>query len=70
MKIKVSDYETKDILRIMREWTELTQKEFGESIGLGDMTIYFYEKGRRRCYLDTFFKMAKTHGITITIEKK
>jgi len=69
MKIKTTDYEVKHILRIMREWTELTQKELGESINLSESAIQGYESGRRHCLLDTFFKIAKTHGFTITIEK-
>ena len=33
LKICLSDYDPKDVIRIIREWTELTQKEFGKSIG-------------------------------------
>ena len=69
MKIKVNNYEAKDVLRIMREWTELTQKEFAESIDLSAMSIYFYEAGRRHCLFDTFMKIADKHGITIILEK-
>ena len=70
VKIKANDYEAKDILRIMREWTELTQKEFSKSINLSTISIRFYEKGLRRCIFDTFLKIANEHGITITLEKK
>jgi hypothetical protein len=29
MKIKANDYKDNEIIRIVREWTELTQKQFG-----------------------------------------
>ena len=32
MKFIANDYTPKEIIRIIREWTELTQKEFGKTI--------------------------------------
>ena len=45
MEINLSNYDNKDIIKILREWTELTQKEFAESIGLKERTIRSYEAG-------------------------
>lgn len=70
MKICFNDYEMKDIIRIIREWTELTQKEFGKSINKSERTIQDYESGRRRYYAETLNEIAKVHNIKITIEKK
>ena len=70
MKLIANDYEPKDVIRIIREWTELTQKEFGKSIGKSERTIQDYEAGRCRYYIDTLYKIAQVHKITIVIEKK
>ena len=53
MEINLSNYDNKDIIKILREWTELTQKEFAESIGLKERTIRSYEAG------DTIYNFKK-----------
>lgn len=70
MKLNLCDYEPKDVIRIIREWTELTQKEFGKSINKAERTIQDYESGACRYYIDTLYDIAKVHNITIVIEKK
>lgn len=70
LKICLSDYEPKDVIRIIREWTELTQKEFGKSIGKAERTIQDYEAGRSRYYIDTLYKIAEVHNIEIVMTKK
>lgn len=32
MKLMANDYPSKEIIKIIREWTELTQNDFGKSI--------------------------------------
>ena len=70
MKIIANEYEEKHIMKILREWTELTQDEFGKSLGMSGMTIQGYERGIRRYTFETLMKIAKQFGYTITIEKK
>ncbi len=70
MRICLNDYEPKDVIRIIREWTELTQKEFGRSIGKVERTIQDYEAGRSRYYIDTLYKIAEVHNVEIVITKK
>jgi len=70
MKLKANDYEAKDILKIMREWTELTQIEFADSVGLSNKSIQAYELGVKHCLFNVFLAIAKEHGIEITLEKK
>ena len=70
MELKFNDYEPKDIIRIIREWTEKTQKEFGKSIGKSTRTIQDYEAGKRRYYTDTLKLICKVHKVEITIESK
>lgn len=70
MKIVANDYEPKDIIKIIREWTELTQKEFGKSINRSLRGIQDYEAGRRCYNINTLLDIAEKHNIKITIEKK
>lgn len=70
MKLNFNDYEPKDVIRIIREWTELTQKEFGKTINKAERTIQDYESGRRRYYTNTLKEICRVHNIKITIEKK
>lgn len=57
-------------MRILREWSELTQEDFGKRINLSKMTIQGYERGVRKFTFETLMKIAKEYGYTITIEKK
>ena len=70
MKIKANDYEPKEIMKIIREWTEKSQTSFGNDVGLGKMSIQGYERGLRRYSFETLMKIAEKHGLVITIEKK
>lgn len=70
MKMIVNNYEPKDIIKIIREWTELTQKDFGKSINRSLRGIQDYEAGRRCYNINTLLDIAEKHNLTITIEKK
>jgi len=70
MKIIVNDYNTKDIIKFLRQETELTQKRFGEKIGLSGHTIQGYERGTRKYTFETLIKIAKQFGYKIIIEKE
>lgn len=69
MKLKLNDFESEDIIRIMREWTGKTQKEFAESIDYKENSISKMETARRNVYLHIFIKMANKNGINIYMEK-
>ena len=70
LKIIANDYEPKDIIKIMREWTELTQEEFAKSINRTRDGIQKIETGKRGYYINILLAIANKHNITITIEKK
>lgn len=70
MRINANDYQAKDIVRIIREWTELNQKEFGKTISRSRDSINNIENGRNRMYLNDFLEMCKKHNVKITIEKR
>lgn len=69
MQLKATDYTADEILKIMREWTGLTQKEFAESIYRTERNIQSYEQAERQWTVETLLQIAKTHGIDITISK-
>jgi DNA-binding XRE family transcriptional regulator len=70
VKIIANDYEPKEIIRVIREWSELTQKEFGKTIHRSEKGIQAFELGTRNYDMRTLIQIAKVHGLKITIEKK
>lgn len=70
MVVKFNDYEPKDIIRFIRQATELTQREFGKSIGKSERAIQNYESGRRTYNSDLIKLICKVHNIEIIIKKK
>lgn len=69
MKLHATDYTTEEILKILREWTGLTQKDFGKTISRSERSIQSLESGNRHCTVDTLLQIAKTHNIKIEIIK-
>ena len=70
MKIIASEYQAKDIVRIVREWSEMNQTEFGKKLNRSRDSINNIENGRNRMYLNDFLEMCRINNIKITIEKK
>ncbi len=70
MKIIANNYLPKDVMRIIREWTELTQKDFAKSVNRSREGIQKYETGKRKFTFETFMQFCKEHDIKVTIEKK
>lgn len=58
------------IMRIIREWTQLSQKEFAKSINRSESGIQAFELGKRSYDVKTLLQIAQIHNIEITIEKK
>ena len=70
MKIIANDYTPQEIIKIIREWTELSQEDFGKSVHRSKSSVQAFELGNRNYNMQTLLQIAKTHGITIIIEKK
>lgn len=70
MQLKATDYKPKEIIKFIREWTELTQNDFAKSIHRSRKTIEGYEYGTINVSLATLLKICKTHDIEIIILKK
>lgn len=70
MKLNANQYEPKDIFKILREWTGLTQEELGTELGKkGRAWAKGIESGKNRYYFSDLLELAKKHNITITFEK-
>ncbi len=69
MKIVANNYETKDIIRIMRECTNKTQPDFGKQIGMSGSSIQSYERGIRKYKFETLMKIAHKYNFVVIIEK-
>ena len=69
MKLQAEGYSTEDILKILREWTGLTQKEFGKTINRSERSIQSLESGSRHCTVDTLLHIAIIHNMKIVITK-
>lgn len=70
MRIIANNYTSKDIIKIIREWTEKSQKDFGKTFNKTRDSINNYENGRNRIYLNDFLEMCKNNNIKITLERK
>lgn len=70
MKVNLKDYGRGAFLRIIREWTGLTQKDFGKEIGRSERTIQDYEAGITNYNIKTLEKIIEKFNISIIAEKK
>ena len=70
MILTTDKYNEKEILRFMREATNLTQKEFAESISKSKDWVRKNEYGITNYYFKDLVKIAKIHGFEIKIIKK
>ena len=70
MQLKAANYESKDIIKIIREWTELTQVDFAKSINRSRKTVEAYEYGKVKFSFEMFLNICKLYDIEVTIRKK
>ena len=70
MKIIANNYKPNEIIKIIREWSEKTQKVFADSIGKNKNTVQSWELGRNKMTFNTLMEIAKEENLIITIERK
>ena len=70
MKLNLKDYSKGEAIRIIREWTNLTKKDFAKRIGKSKRTLEQYEAGTVNYGVETLKIIAKEFNIDIIIEKK
>lgn len=70
MKLNANDYSKGEIIKIIREWTNLTQKEFAKAVNKSKRTIEQYEAGTVNYNIEFLKDVAKKFDIDIIISKK
>lgn len=70
MKIKANQYKANELIKIIREYTGLTQEMFGKKIKRSRNAIQFYEYGQRNYDVELLLKIANQFHLEITIENK
>ena len=70
MKLNVKDYNKGEIMKIIRQWTGLTQREFASQMNKSKRTIEQYEAGTVNYNIDFLLNLCKSFDIEIIIRKK
>ena len=70
MKIKANDYTPDEILRFIRQATDLNQKEFAKTINKTRHWCQSNELGRSNYYFKDLLVIAKKYNFDILIKKK
>lgn len=70
MKVNLKDYGSGNFIRIIREWTGLTQKEFAQRISKSERTIQEYEAGTINYSIKILRIIEKEFNIEFIAEKK
>ncbi len=70
MKIVANDYTPQEIARLLREATDMTQKEFGKTICRSERSVRSLESGTRHLTVQTLLNIAKAHKFKVIIMKE
>ena len=70
MEIKANKYKPNEILKFIRQNTNLTQKEFAKRINKSEDWQYSNEAGRSRYFFNDIIEIANTYNLEIIIENK
>ena len=70
MRIVVNNHTSQKLAKLLREATDLTQKEFGKTINRSERSIRSIESGERHFMVETLLTIAKKHNLKIIIEKE
>ena len=70
MEINANKYEPKDVIKIMRDTTNMTQKEFGCLVNKSSEWVKANESGKTNYYFKDLLELAKKCNIEIIIRQK
>ena len=70
MEIKANNYKANEILRFIRQNTNLTHKDFAKTINKSEDWEYSNECGRSRYYFSDLLDIANKHDLEIIIKDK
>lgn len=68
MKFSIKDYDAKDIIRFIREYTGLTQKQFAQKINKSYDWVQSTELGRLNYKFEDLIAICNLFNLNITIE--
>lgn len=68
MKFSIKDYEPKDIIRFIRDYTNLTQREFAEKINKSYDWVQSVELGRLSYKFEDLVMICQIFDLNIIIE--
>ena len=69
MRVKLKEYGQGTFIKIIREWSGLTQKEFGKLINKSERTIQDYESGKTNYKVCILEELTTKLNISIIAEK-
>lgn len=69
MKLNANKNDANDIIKIIRDWTNKTQKEFGKDIGKSNEWVKANEAGKTNYYFKDLLELCKINNINIVITK-
>ena len=67
MKINANKYEANEIMKIIREWTNLSQEKFAQKIGMDRTYFASVELGKRNISIVNIEKIA--NGLEISLSE-
>lgn len=70
MKIKATNYKSNEVIRMIRDYTGLTQEEFGKKIKKSRTAVQFYEYGQRNYDFELLLQLSKIFNLEIIIQSK
>ena len=70
MEIKANKYKANEILKFIRQNTNLTQKEFAKRINKSEDWQYSNESGRSRYFFNDIIEIANKYDLEIIIKDK
>ncbi len=70
MRLNVNDYSQGEVMKIIRQWTGLTQKSFAQEVGKSKRTIEQYEAGAINYNIRFLKDISKKFNLEIVITKK
>lgn len=70
MKLNVKDYQNNDVVRILREYSSMTQKEMAEKLNKSVRSVQRYESGKHKVDFSLIRDICELCDLTLTIESK
>ena len=70
MEIKANKYKANEVLKFIRQNTNLTQKEFAKRINKSEDWQYSNESGRSRYFFSDIIEIANKYDLEIVIKDK